>query len=228
MSLGHSPRIVTNGLVLLLDATNTRSYPGFGISAIDISGNGKNGTLLGGTAFNPTTKAFVFDGVNDVIDFGTGNTVFPLYQISHEFIFRSFGTVPTTGTSPSLCGITYGIRLQVGTTALTASFDDGVTFPALSTSGTNNYQDGNWYHVAVTHDGLNFKIYVNGVLSNSRTSTWLGVTRWPTNNFYIGRDNNNVNYYFYGEIAVFRLYNRALSAEEVHQNCNALRGRYGI
>lgn len=228
MGIAYNPAIVTDGLIVCIDGANTKSYPGAGTVVTDISNNGKNGSMTGGTSFNSTTKAFVFDGVNDVVNFGTGNTVFPLYQISYEFVFRSFGTVPTTGTAPSLCGITYGIRLFVGATTLSANFDDGVGFPGLSTSGTNNYRDGKWYHVTVTHDGLNFKIYVNGILSNSRTSTWLGVTRWPTNGFNIGRDNNNVNYYFYGEIAIFKLYNKTLSPTEILTNFIGIRERFSI
>jgi hypothetical protein len=228
MAVYYNPKTVTEGLVLYIDAANPKSYPGSGTAVIDISGNGKNGTMVGGASFNSSTKSFVFDGVNDTIIFGNGNTVFPLPAISYEFFFRSLGTVPTTGTSPALTGLTYGVRLFVNSTSLNAGFDDGASFISLSTTGTNNFYNGSWNHVVVTHDGVNFRIYLNGVLNNSRTSTWLGTTRWPTNEFNIGRDNNNVNYYFYGDIAVYRLYNKPLTASEVSTNFNATRGRYGI
>jgi hypothetical protein len=230
MGFSRGPQIVTDGLVLALDAANTKSYPGSGTTWYDLSGNGINGSVNNGPAFS-TEKggSLQFDGVNDVISLGTGNTVFPLPQISHEFIFKSLGTVATTGTAPALLGLTYGVRLLVNSTNLQAGFDDGVsTFQYLTTSGTNNYRDGNWYHVAVTHDGTSFKIYVNGTLSNSRTSTWTGTTRWPTNGFNLGRDNNNNNYYFYGSIGTFKLYNKALTATEVVQNYNATKGRFGL
>jgi hypothetical protein len=45
MSLIHSPRIVTDGLVLCLDAGNPKSYTGSGTTWTDLSGNGNNGTL---------------------------------------------------------------------------------------------------------------------------------------------------------------------------------------
>jgi hypothetical protein len=117
----------------------------------------------------------------------------------------------------------------VESTRLNAAFDDGVSvFNYLATSGTNDYRDGRWYHVAVTHDGINFKIYVNGQLSSSRTSSWTGVTRWPTNTFNLGRDNNNVNYFFKGNIGVFKLYNKVLSSQEILQNYNATKTRFGL
>jgi hypothetical protein len=115
----------------------------------------------------------------------------------------------------------------VESTRLNAAFDDGVSaFNYLATSGTNDYRDGKWYHVAFTHDGINFKIYVNGLLSSSRTSSWIGVTRWPTNTFNLGRDNNNVNYFFKGNIGTFRLYNKTLTEEEVLQNYNTGLSRF--
>jgi hypothetical protein len=229
MGIAYNTSLSPDGLIVYIDAANPKCYPGSGSTAFNLVKNSINGTLSGGVGYNSSNKGvFSFDGVNDVIVFGTGETVFPLTQISYEFVFRSFGTVPTTGTAPSLIGLTYGVRLFVNTTSLSANFDDGVAFPGISTSGSNNYQNGNWYHVTVTHDGLNLRIYVNGVLSNSGTSTWLGTTRWPTNTFNIGRDNNNVNYYFYGEIPIFRLYNKALSADDVSKSFRSIRGRFGL
>jgi hypothetical protein len=228
MGINYNPNSVIDGLVLCVDAANLKSYPGSGTSVTDISGNGKNGTLTGGTSFNSNRKTFVFDGVNDTINFGIGNTVFPLPSISYEFLFRSLGTTPTTGTVPSLTGLTYGVRLLVYSTNLTATFDDGINFIELSTTGTGNFYSGSWNHVVVTHDGVNFRIYLNGVLNNSRTSTWRGNTRWPTDTFNIGRDNNDGFYHFSGDISVYRLYNKALTANEVATNFNSLRGRYGI
>jgi len=221
--------IVTDGLVLYLDAVFTCSYPKSNTTWYDLSGNEKNGKLINGPTFDSGNGgSIVFDGTNDTVNLGIGNTVFPLPQISYEFFFKSLGTVPTTGTFPGLLGLTYGVRLLVNSTNLNAVFDDGSTFRQLTTSGTNNYRDGNWYYVAVTHDGTNFKIYVNGTLSNSRTSTWTGTTRWPTNSFNLGRDNNNSSQYFYGHIGTFRLYNRVLPASEIEQNYNSQKSRFGL
>ena len=52
MSLAHSPRIITDGLVLCLDAGNTKSYPGSGTTWTDLSGQGNNGTLVNGVGYN--------------------------------------------------------------------------------------------------------------------------------------------------------------------------------
>jgi len=74
MGLSHSPRIVTNGLVLCLDAGNRQSYPGSGTTWTDLSGNGKNGTLTNGPTYtSANVGAIVFDGVDDYVSCSASN-----------------------------------------------------------------------------------------------------------------------------------------------------------
>ena len=69
MSINYNPRIVTDGLVLLLDAGNTKSYPGTGTTWTDISRNGNNGTLTNGPTFDSANGgSLVFDGVDDYVN----------------------------------------------------------------------------------------------------------------------------------------------------------------
>jgi hypothetical protein len=66
MALSHSPSIVTDGLVLCLDAGNPKSYPGSGTTWTDLSGNGNNGTLVNGVGYSgDNLGSLSFDGVND-------------------------------------------------------------------------------------------------------------------------------------------------------------------
>ena len=65
MALAHSPKIITDGLVLCLDAGNTKSYPGSGTTWTDLSGNGNNGTLTnmdGANLDSANGGSFTFDG----------------------------------------------------------------------------------------------------------------------------------------------------------------------
>ncbi len=76
MSLHHSPRIVTDGLVLYLDAANPKSYPGTGTSWYDLSGNGNNGTLVNGIGYDSNNRgSMVFDGVDDFISINYTNSI---------------------------------------------------------------------------------------------------------------------------------------------------------
>ena len=69
MGLTHSPRIVTDGLVLCLDAANAQSYPGTGTTWTDRSTSGNNETLTNGPTFDSANRgAIVFDGSNDRVD----------------------------------------------------------------------------------------------------------------------------------------------------------------
>ena len=68
MGLSHSPRIVTDGLVLCLDAANSRSYPKTGTTWTDRSTSGNNGTLTNGPTFDTNNGgSIVFDGSNDSV-----------------------------------------------------------------------------------------------------------------------------------------------------------------
>lgn len=231
MAFGNGPRIVTSGLVLALDAGDKNSYPGSGTTWYDLSGNGKNGTLTGGSFYSGDNGGIMnFDGVNDTVSFGTGNTFFPLSSFTIDITFQSKGTVPTTGTSPGLFGFTYGVGLQFSSTNMSFIIISGSsTVYSLSTNDGVNYRDnGNWYNLVCQATPTNTYIYVNGVLKNSRSATWIGSTFWPTNTWNLGRDNNNSNYFFTGSIASYKMYNRALSADEIAQNYNAQKSRFGL
>ena len=71
MALSHSPSIITQNLVLCLDAGNSKSYPGSGTTWTDLSGNGNNGTLRNSPTYSVDNLGkIVFDGVDDDIDCG--------------------------------------------------------------------------------------------------------------------------------------------------------------
>lgn len=106
----------------------------------------------------------------------------------------------------------------------------GVTTLSIGTSGTNIIQ-GQWFQVAVSKSGSTFKTYLNGSLIRTDTATstaFVGVT----NRLAIGSayDGNLGSFYYYGknDVGCLKMYNAALSADEISQNFNALRGRFGI
>ncbi|MBC7869150.1 LamG domain-containing protein [Candidatus Saccharibacteria bacterium] len=215
--------------VLHLDAGIATSYPGSGTVLNDLSGKGKNAVLVNGVAYDSAKGgSWVFDGVNDTINLGTGNTFFPLPNFSMELWFKSDGTTPTTGVSPGLLGITYGVRLFVYTSTLSFGLDTGTAVTYLDTPSTYSFYNSSWHQVVIQATPTKREIYVDGSLANTKIDNWPGITQWPTNTANIGRDNNNVNYFFRGNIASIKIYDSNLSASEVNQNFNAARNRYGI
>jgi len=225
-----TPPIVTKGLVVFIDAASNLSYISGSTTVRDLSGNGKNGTRVGGTGYSSEYGGvFTFDGVNDTIGFGTGDTFFPLNSFTVDLWFQSKGTVPTTGTFPGLFGFTYGIRLFPQTTRLEYTVYSASVAYALNTNDSINYRDnGNWYNVTCQTDATSSQIYVNGIFKNSRAVNWIGSTIYPSDGWNLGRDNNNSNYFLTGSIASYKMYNRILTPEEVAQNYNATKARFGL
>ncbi len=158
--------------------------------------------------------AMSFDG-NDYINIGVGNDYFPLPLFS----FCSWVKSPGLASGMTVNGIftlTYGLRFNINSVGnFWTSIDNGSTFVSLTDTTTNLY-DGNFHHLCLTYDGVDRHMFVDGVKKISAATVWPGVTRWPTNGARIGQDiNHGARYSFNGQISDFRIYNRALSEEEI-------------
>jgi hypothetical protein len=226
MGVGYNPKIVTDGLVLCLDAANNKSYPDSGTVWTDLSGNGNSGTLINGPTYSSADNgSIVFDASNDYVS-GTNNNSLQLLNdltvcawvklgdASNQGIFEKMILSPYNG---------YGITKQSGYfkfwTASAGSYG--------YTNSNNTYlSDNNWYYVVGRRLSGNNRLFINSILQTDSQSPLLS----DSGQFYvIGRYYSNVDaYYTGGHIAQVSVYNRALSAEEVRQNFNAHRGRYGI
>ena len=228
MAVSTRNNIVTNGLVSTLDAANARSYPGSGTTVYDLSGNGKNGTLTNGTTvLTSNAGVFSFDGTNDTIDCGTGNTFFPLPQFTLTAWVKSSGLGPSQ-TSGGIWGVTYGLRYYITSQGtLRAGIHSGVSDTTI-TSPQGIMFDNNWHYTSLTHTGTVATLYLDGVNVASSSSTWPGTTNWPTNTVSVGRDQNNSTSYLKGQLAIPQIYNRALSAAEILQNYNATKSRFNL
>jgi len=226
MSTVYNNNTVNDSLLIHIDPANPKSSPGAGNVVLDISGNGNNGTMSNVTYVG---DELIFNGIDSTINFGVGGDFFPLPSFTIDLWFSSTGTTPITGTAPGLFGFTYGVRAIVASNYLYFSVDDGVNSLTIQSPSTYDFYNGSWHHFAgVVSMGARY-LYVDGEQVASSTSyTWLGDTRWPTNQFVIGRDNNNSNYFFTGSMSSFKFYNRQLSSEEINRNFNAIRGRYGV
>jgi len=227
MALAHSPKIVTNGLVLCLDAANIKSYPGSGTTWADLSGNNRNASLNNGPAFtNINGGAFSFDGVND-----DAIVTCPLIKdFTLDFWMKSQGS--STGSGRSVLeygGSTYGIIAVYTLSQNSCSFYfatvGGTISPNLT---TRNLADNAWHNVAMTYDGINGKVYIDQTLLINVNVGLSGNLRNTSNTqFSVAKWRSAVAYQ---EVTIgsLKVYNRALFAEEIFQNFNALRGRFGI
>lgn len=240
MAVYAGPEIVTNGLVLALDAGNTQSYPGSGTTWTDLSGLGNNGTLTNGPTFSSADKgSIVFDGVNDhVLIAGSTPTQLqgnPSFSVEGWFKRNSSWTA----------GSTWGIGGDVSSLQGINSWNYNNTNEiAIDLWGRTTYTTGQtysstaWQHIVWTYNGTSFAtsniiIYINQIAYTGSGLTSLrgspGTPAINANGIVIGRAGpQTANYYSAPLIANFRIYSRVLTPAEVAQNFNALRGRFGI
>ena len=230
MAVGYNPRIVTDGLVLCLDAGNTKSYPGSGTTWTDLSGNGNNGTLQNGVGYdNSNGGRLIFDGVNDLIYFGNNSTLYNAYNttFTQEFWVNLISGASTGRTILRVDNWTR-ISLSISTTGI--SFTIGYSSPIDNLSYNSTFNYNQWYCISIVWNKLvSQQIYLNGYLVAERTPTvsnYTGITG-TAGGANIGRGHTNpfqtnINAY----IPSFKHYNRALTASEVLQNYNATKGRY--
>jgi hypothetical protein len=211
--------IVTDGLVLNLDAAKVDSYPGTGTTWRDLSGNNNNGTLTNGPTFSGIGKqaSIVFDGVDDLIKINNGNGI-NIGNIFTTFVwvkFNSYNTVLLGSNDFSDAG--YPLYVE---NANNLYISAGSTFTGITTANLSTNQ---WFYLTVVRNNTSIIWYKNGI--NIGTAT-LGSS--SSNILKSVGDYNNRGFPLNGNIASTQIYNRALSADEVSQNFNALRGRYNI
>lgn len=242
MAVYAGPEIIENGLVLSLDAGNRKSYLGSGTTWTDLSGRGNTGTLTNGPTYNSSNGgSLTFDGTDDYISLpnaGIRNLLSTDCTIS---LICSYSTkvgliFPTLIGSMSFGGNWAGWRLVFTASNRTLAFSNasGINGGNQSTLDFNYTFPDNanqFTHVSCTWIASTKakNTYINGVLTNSTASSTYGFGENTTEGVRIASlSNGQGDNFFSGRVANTILYNRALTAAEIQQNFNALRGRFGI
>jgi hypothetical protein len=229
--------IVTDGLVLNLDAGFTPSYPVSGTTWYDLAGT-NNGTLTNGPTFNSANGGRIqFDGANDHVTLGNQSA---LGFTNGIFTVEAWTWIPSTWTA----GSQYPNLISKGATAGWDS-NGWALFVFRDWSGAgqkswgcgirnggvvqNNVSRANcptntWLNVVMTLSGSNITLYENGVqVATGVQSVNPAANATPV---FIGADVNLQC--FPGYVAVSRLYAKSLTSAEVVQNFNAQKSRYGL
>lgn len=219
------PTIIKTNLLLYLDAANKSSYSGSGTTWTDLSTNANNATSLTGVTYSASNGGYLsFDGST-----GSGSLVASKYNQTY-----SGKTVFIAGNLTSITASSY--RAMIGSSTGNRNFNFYMYSPAsnryqlhFSAGGVGTlssditYTPGNWFTAAVTHEtNGTVRYYVNGNLVNSDSQTFYQYLSPSTE--FIGRADNFWN----GPLSVICVYKSALSAAEILNNHNAVRGRYGL
>ena len=240
MALHHNPRIVTDGLVLALDAADTNSYPGSGTTWYDVTGNGYNASLNSGAAFDSTIQGISFDGTNDYATISNDTTIrytptdsftlsaiFSLVDIQEyqDNLYSTNTTLFGRGSTSGAVGL--GLRRETNGQLSIYAGSRG----ASQITEAFNITANQIYSTTFTYTPSTQRLYVNGIfMSESDTSAGAGGsfdnTNWKI--FYPGAVPGGNEKYGEGTIHTARLYNRALTAQEVLQNYNATKTRFGL
>ncbi len=217
---------ITNNLVDPPDSDLLMRLPldeGSGTTAFDISGNGNNGTLLNGAAFESNSgdgsaRSVRFDGVNDFIDVGVVDVNGSALTLAAWFNADGFGDDPriiskSSGSAANdhvfmLSTITAGAeerlrgRVRIG----------GSTTTLIASSG--NLAIGQWHHSALTYDGSVLRLYLDAILVGS-TSLSGAVDIDAAISVAVGSQSNGTAQHFDGLIDDVRILQRALNAGEL-------------
>ena len=211
--------IVTDGLVLNLDAGWWNSYPTTGTTWTDLSGNNLNGTLTNGPTFNSANSGFIVcDGIDDFVNFTTSPS--NVVTVSVWINLNNNGNFPIilAGNSDAYDSGQWNWSLFSFNGNFFIRGNGGSTGQINTPSSTLVNVWTNW--VLVRNDGTGTcRAYKNGTLFG--TSDEIGSVN---SSLYIGKGGQ----YYNGKISTTQIYNRALSAAEVLQNYNAQKGRFGL
>ena len=218
------PPVVTSGLTLYLDAGNPLSYNGSGTTWYDMNGSVTNGTLVSGVTFDSgTTKSMIFDGINDYVALGS-------------FFTYNYFTI-SLWVNPGVTQIQYADIFDNNHTGnrnfvlqqniLNTNQYSFICLNAVNNSETPKfYLTANmWTHLTLVWNNDKASFYINGVLSGTGNSA--NPISYNTTSLLIGNWNGGGRNWN-GKIGNFLVYNRVLSQQEITQNFNSQRTRFGV
>ena len=237
MGLKHHPRVVTDGLVMYVDAANPRSYSGSGLTVNGLVG-GIGGTLVNGVGFGSTNNGFfTFDGTNDYVGLGS-TTIFNSTAFTVSFWIK-----PTTFSGTYCSGaVSNGQYTIFGTSSSYQGYSSTFTgmvqtasdVNAAATVNQSNFSINKWYHYVAVYDSAGignsnkFKIYIDGTI---KSLTFDGTM--PSAPYAAGQEarigwgpGGGAYPYYNGNIGLVQIHSKALSAQEILQNYNSTKMRY--
>ena len=231
----QQPQLITNGLVLYLDAADRTSYPGYGTTWRDISG-GNNVALTNGPTYdNGNGGSIVFDGVDDYVGRNLSLNTGQNFTVNAWIYPTVLGT-----TRRAIAASSYDYTTANGWLFCTAGASTNNTFffsvgsdNSFRIAAANTLSPNQWSYVSAVcqNGGGLIDLYKNGtaISSYALSSLTSNTLTYFNNQFNIGfRQVGGTTDPFTGNISTTQIYNRALSAAEVAQNFNAQRQRFNI
>jgi len=221
MSTRYNPSIVSDNLVLCLDAANTKSYPGSGTNWKNLTEKSIDGTLTNGPTFDSNNLgSILLDGSNDYIQLSSNSDL----TLTGDFSYETWLMTDTQLTSNHIWRTSNDKTLQFSSNV---SPDQIVYY----SSETGNQPFGvlnndTWGHLILTKSGNTLTGYLNG--AQAWTNTPGSSATHDFSGIRIGSRGSTAGFEWDGKFAVVRIYSKGLTSTEVQQNYNALKGRFGL
>ena len=228
MATKYSPKIITKGLVLSLDAAHNKSYPRSGTTWTDLSGNNNTGTLTNGPTFSDSNGGvIVFDGTNDYMtsptstsfNFGTGDFTVEMW------------VYPTSVKGFSLLDFRINETNPNGNAFVIATSTSSPLYAWVVYQGGNQIVGptvvaNQWVQLIVNRVGTSVKMFLNGVQIGS---TWTTSNTFTDGAFVLGTDYPLNARFFQGNVSSIKVYkSKGLTSDEIRQNYNATKSRFGL
>ena len=233
MSVYAGPNIIEDGLILCIDASNSKSYPGTGNSVTGLVGS--NNATLGANTTYSSSGYFQLDATS-ASQIATSGTTYPstwAEPVSYE-VWAYFDGDGTWHNDYS--GGLFSRGSTTGTMGLARRNSNNVIgmwirSNAGSTAADITVTTNTWCHIVGTWNGTNtIAVYLNGVIGSSQSHTATGSP--DVGNYAIGGMNSTLSgapgNHMKGRIASAKMYNKELSAQEVERNFRANRSRFGL
>lgn len=232
MGTKYNPRSITNGMILYVDAANTRSYPGSGNTWYDLSGNNRHVTLYNAPTFSSANNGGLdFDAPSS--EYGTFDSPGNLSNFTCEAWIK-VNTSPASNTVQAIVTQTYpganskinysfGFNGVNGSGAYDGKINGGFFDGGWRLTSGFTPTVGVWYHTAVTYNGSTIIQYVGG--ASQSTLNYVGTPTGSGSSSFIMRRWDDLNF-LDGVLPMLKLYNRALSAAEIKQNYDATKMRF--
>ena len=225
MATSYSPKIITDGLVLCLDAADKKSYSGSGTTWTDRSGNNLNGSLINSPTFSSDNNGnFSFDATNESVSIAE-TSILNLQSYTYAFWIKrtqaqsgNWMQILQRSTSNRNPGIWFYIN-EISRLHFSIRVSNGSS-PSVNPGGFS-LNEWHYFTASVEYTGSNtiMKGYTDTVYNSGSTTTG-AYPNLGTGSSFVGK--------FGLHIANLKIYNRALNQTEVLQNYNATKSRFGL
>ena len=241
MGIRRGPNIILDGLVFMADAANPESYPGSGTTWNNLTVTQNNGTLTNGPTFESGNGGSInFDGTNDIAVFGSSNLLTgdncqaatlcgwaKWTGTDREYI----ASVKRSSSNSTLFALSINQNNSAASSAGRAAVvtRNAANSAHIYTSYDGDYDDGVWHNIVGRVDGNNVTLFVDGIERAAVTSGMQSVTD-NTAAFTIGGFSVGFagGFFMDGNVAQVSFYRRSLDSDEILQNYNAMKGRFGL